>query len=206
MKMKKHNVIVIAAAIALAFSAGAMATSMSPDANKAGKTSIATEYKSDRVACDSFSANAKDICIAEAKGKEKVAKADLEAGYKPSNENRYKVGVARAEADYAVARQKCDDKAGNSKDVCIKEAKAAQIAAKADAKALLKTSKANQIADDKAAAARIKAREASGAARQDAATDKRDADYAVAKEKCDVFAGDAKAACVKDAKARYGQS
>jgi len=39
-----------------------------------------------------------------------------------------------------------------------------------------------------------------------AATDKRNAEYAVAKEKCDVFAGDAKAGCVKEAKARYGQS
>ena len=204
--MNKHNITAIATAIALAFSVGAMATSMSKDAYKAGKASIATEYKSDRAGCDSFSANAKDICIAEAKGIEKVAKAELEAGYKPSRENRYKVSIARAEADYSVATEKCDDKAGNVKDVCIKEAKAAQIAAKADAKALLKTSNANQVANDKTAAARMKAGETSGAARQDAATDKRDAEYAVAKEKCDAFAGDAKAACVKDAKARYGQS
>ena len=37
-------------------------------------------------------------------------------------------------------------------------------------------------------------------------TDKRKADYAVAREKCDVFEKDAKAACVREAKARYGQS
>ena len=39
------------------------------------------------------------------------------------------------EADYKVAMEKCDDKAGNLKDVCIKEAKAAMKSAKADAKA-----------------------------------------------------------------------
>lgn len=39
-----------------------------------------------------------------------------------------------------------------------------------------------------------------------AAIDKRNADYAVAKEKYDTFAGDTRAACVKDAKVRFGQS
>ena len=36
--------------------------------------------------------------------------------------------------------------------------------------------------------------------------DKRDAAYAVAKQKCDAFADDVKATCIKDAKVRYGQS
>ena len=43
-------------------------------------------------------------------------------------------------------------------------------------------------------------------ARKDAASDKRDANYAVAKEKCDALAGDAKNTCMSDAKARYGKS
>ena len=43
-------------------------------------------------------------------------------------------------------------------------------------------------------------------ARQDAAADKRDAAYAVAKEKCDAFSSDAKDRCLTDAKARYGKS
>ena len=42
--------------------------------------------------------------------------------------------------------------------------------------------------------------------RKDAATEKRDADYKVAKEKCDAIAGDAKASCMTDAKTRYGKS
>jgi hypothetical protein len=144
--------------------------------------------------------------MAEAKGKENVAKAELEGSYKPTKKTRYNVSIAKAQADYSVAREKCDDKAGNDKDVCIKEAKAAQIAANADAKALLKTTDANQVARDKTAAARMTASEKRAAARQDAATDKRNAEYAVAKAKCDTFADDAKAACVKEAKVRFGQS
>ena len=86
--MNKLNITVIAAAIALAFSAGAMAASMSKDDYKAGKASIATEYKSAKAGCDSFSANAKDVCMAEAKGKENVAKAELEGSYKPTKKTR----------------------------------------------------------------------------------------------------------------------
>jgi len=50
-----------------------------------------------------LSGNTKDICIAEAKGKEKVAKAELEARNEPTAKNRYDALIAKAEADYAVA-------------------------------------------------------------------------------------------------------
>jgi hypothetical protein len=39
----------------------------------------------------------------------------------------------------------------------------------------------------------------------EAASDKRDADYVVAKEKCDVFSSDAKSHCMNEAKARFGK-
>jgi len=40
---------------------------------KADKTRISAEYKADKNACDAFKDNAKDICIEEAKAKEKIA-------------------------------------------------------------------------------------------------------------------------------------
>ena len=155
--MNKLNITAIAAAIALAFSAGAMAAQgMSKDEYKAGKDKIAAEYKSAKAGCGSLSANAKDVCMAEAKGKEKVAKAELEARNKPSNTTRSAVGIAKAEADYAVAKEKCDDKAGNDKTVCVKEAKAAETRAKADAKAPRKTSDASKPAKEKSTASASK--------------------------------------------------
>jgi hypothetical protein len=87
-----------------------------------------------------------------------------------------------AEADYKVAKERCDDQAGNEKDVCVKVAKAAMVKAKADGKA-------SRVATN---------------AKIDASKDKREADYKVAAEKCDAMSGDAKSACVKQAKARYG--
>jgi cytochrome c5 len=140
--MNKLDIASIATAFALAFSAGAIAQSMSKADYTSAKDSIAAEYKSANKACGSMSGNTKDICVAEAKGKEKVAKADLEARYTPSNNNNYAVSIARADADYSVAREKCDDKAGDAKTVCVKDAKAAQSKATADAKAEMKTAKA----------------------------------------------------------------
>ena len=138
--MNKFSITVIAAAISLAFSAGALAAQgMSKETYKAGKDKIAAEYKSAKAGCGSMSANAKDVCMAEAKGKEKVAMAEIEASYQPSDKARIAVGIAKVEADYSVAKEKCDDKAGNAKKACVKEAKAAETHAKADASAPMKT-------------------------------------------------------------------
>ena len=140
--MNKLNINAIALAVTLAFSAGAMAEGMSKVDYKAGKDKIAAMYKTDKAACSSLSGNASDICKAEAKGKEKVAAAELEASYQPTSKHRYQARVAKADADYDVAKEKCDDLSGNTKDVCVKEAKAAQTAAIADAKTQMKTSDA----------------------------------------------------------------
>jgi len=151
---------------------------------KASKTRISAEYKADKAACGSLAGNAKDVCVEEAKAKEKVALAELEYSYTGKPGDRNKVLIAKAEANYAVAKEKCDDKAGNDKDVCVKEAKAVEVKALADAKL------GQEIGD----------------ARKDAADDKRDADYKVALEKCDAFAGDAKSTCVAAAKSKYGKN
>lgn len=206
MTMNQFNIGTIAVAIGLAFSAGAIAQSMSKDEYKAGKDGISAEYKSANANCDSFAGNAKDRCKAEAKGNEKVGKAELEFRYKPTDKTRYEARVAKAQADYSVAKEQCDDKAGNVKDVCLKEAKATEISAKADAKAQMKISDANKTANQKSTTAQMKADEKAVGARKDAAEDKRDADFAVAKEKCDVYSGDAKDLCMNEAKAQYGKS
>lgn len=204
--MNGFSISSIALAMALAFSTGATAQRMSTDEHKAKKDAIAAEYKSAKAGCGALAGNAKDICMAEAKGKDRVATADLAARYKPTEKNHYQARVARAQADYSVARQKCDDQAGNAKDVCVQQAKAAQTSAKADAKAQMKAAEATQTAGKKSANARAEANADTAAARKEAAAKKRDAAYAVALEKCDAFAGDAKTGCVAKAKARHGRS
>lgn len=188
--MKKLHLTAIAAAVTLVFSTGAFAETMSKEAYKAAEDQIEATYKAEKAACDSLSGNAEDICVAQAKGKEKTAKADLEAQYDPTEKNRYEARIVKAETDYEVAKQKCDDKGGNEKDVCLKEAKAAETKAKADAEVAKESSKGQEE--------RVEAK-------KEAAEQTREADYKVAKEKCDALAGDAKDLCVKEAEARFGQ-
>jgi hypothetical protein len=153
-----------------------------------------TQYKIDKDACAQRSGNAKDICLAEASGKEKLAKADAEAAYKNTPKAREDARVARAEANRSVAKEKCDDLSGNAKDVCVKEADATLTKVKADAKV-------DRVAADTKEDATMKEADA----RRQAVIDKRDADYKVATEKCDSLSGSAKSTCISDAKMRYGK-
>lgn len=89
----------------------------------AGKDRIAAEYKSAKANCASLAGNASDICVAEAKGNEKITRAELEASYKPTRKTRYEARVAEAEAHYAVAKEKCDAYAGGAKGHCMEQAK-----------------------------------------------------------------------------------
>jgi hypothetical protein len=149
----------------------------------AAQSRINAEYKVNKEACSTKSGNTKDVCIEEAQAHEKVAQAELTHAHTGTAKDRTKLLVTRAETAYDVAKEKCDDKAGNAKDVCVKEAKAQQTKALADAKL------GKEIQESK----------------MDADQDKRKADYAVAAEKCDAMAGDAKASCVSTAKSRFGQ-
>jgi len=171
------------------------ATPISKDAYYTVVKNADMQYKTDKDACASRSGNAKDICLAEASGKEKVAKADAEAAYRNTPKLREDARVTRAEATYNVAKEKCDEVSGNSKDVCVKEASAVLVKAKADAKV-----------DRVAAETRLDADTKQADARNEATKNKRDADYKVAIEKCDALAGTAKDSCVNGAKAQYGKS
>ncbi|MES2877841.1 MAG: hypothetical protein V4713_05410 [Pseudomonadota bacterium] len=200
---KKFSAIALAAG--LVFSAGVMAQSMTKNDYKNNKATISADYTSAKTACASFSGNAKDICVLEAKGKEKIAKAELEASYKPTVKTHYNARVAKAEADYAVSKERCDDLAGNPKDVCIKEAKAALTTATANAKLQMKTTDANEKANETTTDANNKANTKVAEARTDATTEKRDAQYKVAAEKCDAFAASAKDNCLAQAKTKYSK-
>lgn len=165
--MNKLNLTTIAAAIALALSTGAMAQSLSKADYQAGKDKIVTEYKSSKASCGSLSGNAKDICVVEAKSKEKVAIAELEARYKPGAKASNAVTIAKAEGDYAIAKEKCDDKSGNDKKACVKEAKATETLAKAGATAAATPLAANKSAKEKSAVSSTK-KESAGAYVDDA--------------------------------------
>lgn len=174
----------LAALLAAVFAAGAAQAALSDADYAARKKGIEAEYKNGRATCGSLAGNAKDICLEEAKGRQKVALATLEFDRKPDAKQREKLADARADAAYDVAKERCDDLAGNAKDVCVADAKAARTRAQADAKA----------------------EKVGATARSEAAEAKNEAQYKAEVERCDSLAGDAKDACVNAAKARHGRS
>ena len=177
--MNKKLALIVAMSFLGAVSIGANA--MTRAEYKSEKNQISADYKLARASCNSNSGNSKDVCVVQAKGNEKVSRADLEARYTSKDKAHFKLQIAKADAAYSLAREKCNDRSGNPKDVCVKEAKAVAVQAKEDAK-LYKTVKGET---------------------KDSIDTRMNAEYKVAIEKCDALAGDAKAACVLNAKTSY---
>lgn len=183
--MKLHTLtrISIAAAV-LAFAGAAHANNFSHGVYAASKDNIKAMYKSEKDGCGTLSGNAKDICVEKAKGREQVALAQLEFNYTGKPKDEAGLYEAQYKADYAIAKEMCDDQSGNAKDVCLKEAAGARDKAKAN----LKLAKKVSAATDSAIETHMKA------------------DYKVAKEKCGAMSGNEKDVCVSSAKAWYHDS
>ena len=141
------------------------------------------DYKAARTRCNAIAGNPRQVCMAEANAARVRTKEEASALYQNTLKAYTRSRLKIADANYDVDKAKCGALAGNDKDVCIKQAKSTLIAARADAKADMKAIEA----------------------RADARDDKRTAEYKVAREKCDAFAGAAKDSCISAAKSQYGK-
>jgi hypothetical protein len=135
-----RDILGIAIAIAAFTAADATATPLSKDEYKLGKARVAAEYQADRQKCGAHVGNPAQLCVARARGAQKVGEAELEAAYKPTPANNYAAAIARADATYGIAKEECDNKKrGEERKSCVKDAKAAQDRAKAEAAATRKS-------------------------------------------------------------------
>lgn len=196
----KTKLIIAALASAFTFGAAQGASSMNDAEYKSQKDRLETKYKADKERCNPMSGNAKDVCQAETKGGHDVAVAELKATHTGTPKARYEAREAKADANYKVAKEKCDDLKGNDKDVCNKEAKAVHAKAKADAKV---SKEVQKVAIGETT--REKAPEKLADAKRNANDDKRDAEYQVAKAKCDALSAQPKDNCIAQAKLKFGQ-
>ncbi len=121
----------------LVFNVSAIAESMSKNQYELQDKKLEAEYESAKNRCDTLKGNVNDICIAKAKGRRSVAKAELKARFNPTLENRVDMRIAMAEADYVVAVEECDNIEDNA--LCISRAIATKDRAIADARAVSKT-------------------------------------------------------------------
>jgi hypothetical protein len=204
--MNKISIAALAMVLSVLASAEVCAETQAKADHQSARTRAEAAAESEHLACRTQSGNARDICQLQAQGKLRVALAEAEQAYKPSLKSQYRVQLAKSDSTYKVAKERCDDLAGNARDICIKEAKSVDVASRADARVQLKTAEANVKASDKTTAALAKAETQKADARHDADADKKNALYKVEKEKCDAYAGGAKDHCLEVARAKQGKS
>lgn len=183
----KTKLFILAATLSCAFSSASFA--MTKAEFNTQKDTIKGEYKVSRDKCNSLKANAKDICISEAKGVEKIAMAELEASYEPTARHTEKLAMAKGDAAYDTAKEKCDDSSGNAKTVCRADAKAAHVKANEEARVVRVGAMAGSVTKSM---------------RTSATDDENEANYKAANARCGGMAGAAKDTCTADAKAKYG--
>jgi hypothetical protein len=94
------------------------------DAKNAEEDRIETFAKAEKAKCNSLQGNSEDVCEAQAKANEKIAKAELDAKYDPSQRNKREVTALRAEGEFEVAKQRCQDLGAGDQVTCAKSAKA----------------------------------------------------------------------------------
>ena len=150
--MKQVIIPAVTAAIILALGAVAPANATKTEYKIVIKK-IEFRFKVAKLQCGRLLANAKDICMAEAKGKANVAMAELATREHPGSDARYDLHIARAEAEYAVTREKCDDLSGSANAACVREIEAARTSARNEALKIVKNSKQHRSVEAKSALA-----------------------------------------------------
>jgi osmotically-inducible protein OsmY len=149
-----------------------------------------SDYKAAVAKCDAMSGNDKDICTADAKVTRVREENAALAQYTTSPKGREKARTNLADAEYDLAKQKCDAKSGADKDSCMDGAKSVHTAAIADAKS-------DRTSAVGASGAGAGATSAGGLVTR---TDTREPVNAAAVDKCAQMGADAKTGCLVETK------
>jgi len=107
---------------------------MAPVDYGAAKKVIEAEARTAFEGCRDKDARDREVCKAEARGAERVRKADLEAQYRGTVAAATDARLARAKAQFEVAKVKCADQRSEDKVSCLRSARAEKAKALAEAK------------------------------------------------------------------------
>lgn len=150
-----------------------------------------SEYRTAAAKCDARSGSDKDVCMAEARLARTRTEADALSKYNNTAAGRARTRTNVADAEYDLAKAKCDAKSGADKDSCMDNAKSVHTAALADAKA--------DRAGTMSSGASGGGNQASGGGLV-TSTDTRDPAKAAAVDKCAQMGADAKTGCLVETK------
>ena len=156
-----------------------------------------TEYRAATAKCDAKSGNDKDVCMAEARLARTRTEADALSKYNNTTAGRARAHTNVADAEYDLAKAKCDAKSGADKDSCMDNAKSVHTAALADAKAA-RTERTTATGSSGSGSTGAGGATASGGLVT--GTDTRDPAKAAAVDKCARMGADAKTGCLVETK------
>lgn len=154
--MSRYHLGAIISVIGLAFGTAAVAQGISPEEYRASRKTISAEDRRASAQCGPLGGNAADVCRAEVSGRKGIARAELEARRHPSENSRREIGMAKANADYAVAKVQCAAKSRNDREDCLKAAKAALLRGKPAVGAQHGISQVEEISADESTSAMIR--------------------------------------------------
>ena len=127
--MKTWTPVAIVGAIGLAVCTSPWAQGLDKAEYQAARKTIESDFRTARIGCEPMLANVRTVCMADVRGREGVALAELRFAYDPTEEARMEVRILKARAGLAVARARCDDVPVQRKASCSAEAEAAHGAA-----------------------------------------------------------------------------
>jgi hyperosmotically inducible protein len=133
--MKLLIATLLATAAGASFAAPTFALNHDPATYRNATQKAAADYRDAIAKCDTMSGNGKDVCVAEAKLARTQTEAKAMSKYSNSPASREKARTSLAEAEFTLAKTRCDGKSGAEKDDCMNNAKSVHTAALADAKA-----------------------------------------------------------------------
>ncbi|TQK07383.1 BON domain-containing protein [Herbaspirillum sp. SJZ107] len=160
--MKLLIATLLATAAGASFAAPTFALNHDPATYRNATQKAAADYRDAIAKCDTMSGNGKDVCVAEAKLARTQTEAKALSKYSNSPASREKARTNLAEAEFTLAKARCDGKSGAEKDDCMNNAKSVHTAALADAKAGRSSSPAGTVAPVATAAAIDKCAQAAG--------------------------------------------
>jgi hypothetical protein len=128
------TILVSATALGIGAAVDSPRSLMSPVDYGAARMAIEAEARAALSKCRDLESQPKDLCKAEAKADERIRKADLVAQYRGTVAAASEARLARAKAQYDLARTKCGEQRGEEKISCMRTARADKAKALDDAK------------------------------------------------------------------------
>jgi osmotically-inducible protein OsmY len=159
-----------------------------------------SEYRAATAKCDAKSGNDKDVCMAEARLARTRAESEALAKYNNTAAGRAKARTSLANAEYDLAKARCDAKSGADRDSCLDNAKSVHAAALADAKDNPKAERTSASGGGNGAMGASAGGGTASGGGLVTGTDTRDPAKAAAVDKCAQMGADAKTGCLVQTK------